>query len=71
MAPVNIDPNGLILNMADRFVTLPDGKEQLTASGAALMHGIALKGLFRGTGYDQSQRNQGDFGSDIYVIKEI
>ena len=71
VAPVNIDPNGLILNMADRFVTLPDGKEELTASGAALMHGIALKGLFRGTGYDQSQRNQGDFGSDIYVIKEI
>ena len=71
VAPVNIDPNGLILNMADRFVTLPDGKEELTASGAALMHGIALKGLFRGTGYDQSQRNQGDFGSDVYVIKEI
>ena len=71
VAPVNIDPNGLILNVADRFVTLPDGQEKLTASGAALMSGIALKGLFRGTGYDQSQRNQGDFGSDVYVIKEI
>ena len=22
-------------------------------------------------GYDQSQRNQGDFGSDLYVIREI
>jgi len=71
VAPVNIDPNGLILNVADRFVTMPDGREELTASGAALMSGILLKGLFRGTGYDQSQRNQGDFGSDVYVIKEI
>ena len=71
VAPVNIDPNGLILNLADRFVTMPDGREELTASGAALMSGIMLKALFRGTGYDQSQRNQGDFGSDVYVIKEI
>ena len=71
VTPVNIDPNGLILNVADRFVTLPDGKEELTASGAALMSGIFLKALFRGTGYDQSQRNQGDFGSDVYVIREV
>ncbi|MBP3684134.1 MAG: alpha-galactosidase [Oscillospiraceae bacterium] len=71
VAPVNIDPNGLILNLADRFVTLPDGKEALTASGAALMQGIMLKPLFRGTGYDQNQRNQGDFGSDVYIIQEI
>ena len=71
VAPVNIDPNGLILNVADRFVTLPDGREELTASGAALMSGIGLKSLFRGTGYDQSQRNQGDFGSDIYIVEEV
>ena len=71
VAPVNIDPNGLILNMADRFVTMPDGKEDLTASGAALQSGILLKPLFRGTGYDHSQRNQGDFGSDVYVIREV
>ena len=71
VTPVNIDPNGLILNMADRFVTLPDGQEELTASGSALMQGIQLKPLFRGTGYDQSQRNQGDFASDVYVIREL
>ena len=71
VAPVNLDPNGLILNLADRFVTLPDGTEELTASGAALMSGILLKPLFRGTGYDRSQSNQGDFASDVYVIREI
>ena len=71
VAPVNLDPNGLVLNLADRFVTLPDGGELLTVSGGALMSGILLKPLFRGTGYDQGQRNQGDFGSDVYVIREI
>ncbi|MBQ3192793.1 MAG: alpha-galactosidase [Oscillospiraceae bacterium] len=70
VAPVNIDPNGQLLRLADRHVTLPDGGEELRVSGAALMSGILLKPLFRGTGYDQSQRNQGDFGSDIYIIEE-
>ena len=41
------------------------------AKGAALMSGILLKPLFRGTGYDQNQRTQGDFGSDVYIIEEI
>ena len=43
----------------------------MTASGAALMSGILLKPLFRGTGYDQNQRTQGDFGSDVYIIEEV
>ena len=71
VAPVNIDPNGALLRIADRHYTLPGGMEELTASGAALMSGILLRPQFRGTGYDQNQRTQGDFGSDIYVIEEI
>ncbi|MBQ2927312.1 MAG: alpha-galactosidase [Oscillospiraceae bacterium] len=71
VAPVNIDPNGALLRIADRHFTLPDGAEALTVSGAALMSGILLKPLFRGTGYDGSQRTQGDFGSDIYIVEEL
>ena len=71
VAPVNIDPNGAILRAADRHITLPGGGEELTVSGAALMSGILLKPLFRGTGYDRNQRTQGDFGSDIYIVEEI
>ena len=71
VAPVNIDPNGALLRMADRHYTLPGGMEELTVSGSALMSGILLRPMFRGTGYDQNQRTQGDFGSDIYVIEEI
>ena len=70
VAPVNIDPNGALLRMADRHFTLPGGTEELTVSGAALMSGILLQPLFRGTGYDQNQRTQGDFGSDVYIIEE-
>ena len=71
VAPVNIDPNGQLLRIADRLVTLPGGAEELTVSGAALMSGILLRPQFRGTGYDQNQRTQGDFGSDIYVIEKL
>ena len=71
VAPVNIDPNGQLLRLADRHFTLPYGEDTLTASGAALMHGILLRPMFRGTGYDQNQRTHGDFGSDIYIVEEI
>lgn len=70
VAPVPIDPNGQLLRIADRHVTLPEGEEVLTVSGAALASGIPLSPLFRGTGYDKNQRNQGDFGSGIYIITE-
>lgn len=71
VAPMEIDPNGLLLRAADRRVELPDGQENLTATGAALMSGILLKPMFRGTGYDKNQRTQGDFGSNVYVIEEL
>ncbi len=71
IAPIPIDPNGILLNIADRHYPLPDGAQETAASGAALMAGIPLKPLFRGTGYSPDQRTQGDFGSDVYVIEEV
>ena len=71
VAPVKINPNGALLRMADRHFSLPMGTEELQLSGSALMSGILLRPLFRGTGYDQNQRTQGDFGSDIYVVEEM
>jgi len=68
VVPVNIDPNGALLRLADSRFTLKNAVEDLTVSGAALHSGILLKPLFRGTGYDENQRTQGDFGSDIYII---
>lgn len=70
VAPVNLDPNGLLLRAADRHITLPDGVLNLHASGAALMAGIRLLPNFRGTGYDTNQRTLTDFGSELYIIEE-
>ena len=71
VVPVNINPNGLILHVADSHFTLKNSVEELTVSGGALMSGILLKPLFRGTGYDENQRTQGDFGSDVYIVEEM
>jgi len=70
VAPVDLDPNGLILHVADQHITLPDGRQELSASGAALMAGVRLLPLFRGTGYDEKQRTLTDFGSELYIIEE-
>ena len=70
VAPVNIDPNGAVLRAADKHYGLEDGVEGYCVSGAALMSGITLQPLFRGTGYDKNQRTQGDFGSNLYLIEE-
>ena len=71
VVPVNLNPNGAILRTADRHMTMHDGIQDLTASGAALMHGVTLLPLFRGTGYDEKQRTLLDFGSEIYIAEEV
>lgn len=71
VVPINISPNGLLLHTADAHYALPDGSEEFTATGAALHSGVMLQPMFRGTGYAKNQRNQGDFGSSLYIIEEI
>jgi len=70
VAPVNLNPNGLVLRTADRLITLPDGVQEVHVSGAALMAGLRLLPNFRGTGYDENQRTLTDFGSELFVIWE-
>jgi len=71
VVPVNVNPNGSLLRMADSHFTLKNAREDMTVSGAALGSGVMLKPLFRGTGYDENQRTYGDFGSDLYIVQEI
>jgi len=67
---VKLNPHGTVLKAVDARFTLPDGNEDFTVSGSALTSGVLLKPSFRGTGYDQNQRTQSDYGSNIYVIQE-
>jgi alpha-galactosidase len=69
VAPVELNPHGLILRTADRMATLPDGVQEAVVSGSALGAGLMLYPLFRGTGYDRDQRTQLDFGSNLYIVE--
>ena len=71
VVPVNLKPNGIIVSAADAHYALPDGGEDKLASGAALGAGVMLKPMFRGSGYSTDQRNQGDFGSNLYIIEPV
>ena len=69
--PVNLNPDGAVIHAADKHYGLEDGAEGYRVSGSALMSGILLQPLFRGTGYDTRQRTQGDFGSNLYLVEEM
>ena len=71
VVPVNVDPNGALLRIADHHYTMKDTVEDACVSGAALMAGMLLRPRFRGTGYDENQHTHADFGSDIYVAEEM
>lgn len=68
--PVELDHDGFVLRTANKFFTMPDGAEDFTASGAALMSGVGLNNQFLGTGYNERLHMLGDFGSALYTIKK-
>ena len=69
VAPVNLNPNGMVVRTADKVYGMDDGTEGYHVSGAALMSGILRLPMFRGTGYDDRQYTQGDYGSTVYIIE--
>ena len=71
VVPFDVNPRGILVNTADAHYAMPDGGEDRVASGAALTSGILLKPMFRGTGYNTDQRNQGDFGSNVYIVEPV
>ena len=71
VVPFDVNPRGILVNTADAHYAMADGGEDRTATGAALASGILLKPMFRGTGYSADQRNQGDFGSNVYIVEPV
>ena len=71
VVPVKLNPEGAVIRTADKHLGLDDGVEGYRVSGSALMSGILLQPLFRGTGYDKNQRTQGDYGSNLYLVEEV
>ena len=54
----------------DKNFSLTDGHESYTCYGDALNFGMNLEMQFEGTGYNEKIRLLGDFGSNLYLIKE-
>lgn len=69
IAPVNLDPNGVVLRTVDHHYAMSDGAENFSASGAALDAGVGLNLRFAGTGYDPRLHVQGDMSSYVYVAE--
>jgi len=68
--PVELNPDGLIMRVANRHYSLRDCVETYTCSDKALEAGIPLCEQFIGTGYHEKVRMLGDFGSNLYITKK-
>ncbi|MFZ2539936.1 MAG: alpha-galactosidase [Oscillospiraceae bacterium] len=69
--PVELNPDGIVLRVANRHYSLIDCVEEYECSTEALGAGIPLCPQFIGTGYNKNVRMLGDFGSNIYITERI
>ncbi len=68
VAPVDLNPNGVVLREVNKRFTMNDGVENYVVPGQALETGIWIHDQFIGTGYNTQLRLLGDFGSQLYVV---
>lgn len=71
ITPVRVKTDGALIRAVDKHFSMLDGHESYTCYGDALNFGINLEMQFEGTGYNEKIRLLGDFGSNLYLIKEI
>ena len=70
VTPVELDPNGAVVRTADRHYRMVDASERYVCSGALLSSGLPLAQRFACTGRSEKIRLQGDFLSNLYVIRK-
>ncbi len=68
--PLALHPEGFVLRTANRYFCLKDCVEEYVGYGGALMGGIMLNNQFIGSYYNSKIRMLGDFGSNLYVVRE-
>jgi alpha-galactosidase len=71
ITPVRIKTDGFLLRTVDKHFSMTDGHESYTCFGDSLNFGINLEMQFEGTGYNEKIRLLGDYGNNLYLIKEI
>jgi len=67
--PFHIHPDGLLVNILNKFYTLTDCVEEYEGYGDLLLSGVKLNNQFIGSNYNTQTRLLGDFGSSLYVIR--
>ena len=71
VTPIHLDPNGLIVNVLSKYKTMETEDEEYVVYGSSLNNKvIKLKPQWAGTGFNNSMRLMGDFGSRLYLIKK-
>lgn len=71
ISPVHLKADGFIVRTIDKNFSMVDGHESYTCYGDALNFGMNLEMQFEGSGYNEKIRLLGDFGSNLYLVKEI
>lgn len=69
--PVSLNPDGFLLRLVNRFYALWDCTEDYIGDGRLLGSGILLNNQFMGSYYNSKTRLLGDFGSNLYLIKQM
>lgn len=67
--PVELNPDGFILRMANRRFALNDCVERYEADGRLLSYGILLNNQFMGSYYNEHTELLGDFGSYLFLTR--
>ena len=70
LVPFPIKTGGVLVRLVNDNFAMTDGTEHYECSGAALSSGLNLAMQYSGTGYEPSLRIYGDYGSNLYHIKE-
>jgi len=71
LLPVELNPTGWLLRLANRMYALADCVERYEARGDLLQTGVRLNSQFIGSYYNAKIRLMGDFGSHLYVVTRM
>ena len=72
VSPIPLKKDGLVVQLADRFVKMDGEQESVEVSGACLNQaGVKLCQGFAGSGYEKNTRMYQDFDARMYFIEEV
>ena len=69
ITPMHVNPNGWLVNIASKYITMPAEKDNYTVYGSVLNNrGLILNPEWTASGFNEGVRILEDFGSRIYLI---